>query len=214
MLKTLTGLVPYNSESSPIPFGGGESYLEIVRPGAFDDSLRSRHDVLARVEHDSRLLLGRVANRTLKLWSDTAGLHYEITLPATQVGADCRELVEAGTLFQSSFAFWLEDPERDQRWSVRPDGTMIRELLRVRLHDVSPVCEGAYPSAAVSMREDDGDPDETVAELNARRREPAVSPDILKLRLAMDAPTETELAAVRQTDPNAINKARLRLAMS
>src|SRR5688572_21978269 len=50
----------FNMLSWPLPLSAGKSYREIVRPGAFAESLRSAVDVLARFEHSE--ILGRTGN--------------------------------------------------------------------------------------------------------------------------------------------------------
>ena len=64
---TITGLAAvFNSLSEDL---GG--WREIILPGAFTRALRERQDVVAIVNHDANLLLGRVANGSLVLAQDT-----------------------------------------------------------------------------------------------------------------------------------------------
>jgi HK97 family phage prohead protease len=126
--------------------------VEIIRAGAFDRSLRSGVDVMARAEHDSRLILGRTSSGTLRLSTDAKGLRYEVDLPDTQAGRDVAALVRRGDMKASSFAFRLPEPRKTrQRWSHK-DGIPLRELLDVDLVDVAPTVDPAYQATSVSAR--------------------------------------------------------------
>lgn len=137
----------FNSRSDELSLDGGRVFREIVKPGAFAESLLSNYDVLARFEHSQ--ILGRTSNGTLRLFEDARGLRYEVDLPDTTVGRDTAVLVRRGDIHSSSFSF-----------SVRPGGdtwrrdgaTLIRELRRVKLLDVSPVAKAAYPATDVALR--------------------------------------------------------------
>lgn len=146
--KTLKGKIPYSSKSRNLGF------YEILAPGCFGESLRAggfEGDVLARYEHDSRMLLGRRSAGTLRLQDSPGALNYECDLPATSCGADVAHLAERGDLKNSSFCFIVEDYERDEKWDVTPDGQLIRTILRAELMEVSPVADPAYPEATVSV---------------------------------------------------------------
>jgi HK97 family phage prohead protease len=126
-------------------------FVEEIAPGAFDESLRGNVDVLARGEHDSRMLLGRRSNGTLRLSIDNVGLRYEVDPPDTTAARDLMTLVERGDVKQSSFAFFIENRE-DEAWSVTAEGTPLRTLKRVALVDVAPVAQPAYLQTTVSAR--------------------------------------------------------------
>jgi len=145
-MATIHGRIPYNSESHDL---GG--FVEVLRPGCIDASLALGDDVVARVEHDSRLLLGRTSSGTLRITSDSDGFGYSCELPDTVVGRDTYELCRRGDIVGTSFAFYVEKPE-DEDWIVRADGTLVRYILRMRLKDCSPCSEQAYPAARVSTK--------------------------------------------------------------
>lgn len=137
----------YDSPSSDL---GG--FTEIIRPGAFDRAIKENQEVLARAEHDTRLLLGRRSNGTCRVTADAKGLLYEIDVPDTQAGRDLMTLVERGDIRGSSFAFSIPNPETDQRWSRTAEGGPLRELLDLNIHDVAPTADPAYPTTTVSAR--------------------------------------------------------------
>src|SRR5262245_48545104 len=97
----------FNSLSEPLPMKrddpAGRSFREIIRPGAFAESLASNRDVLARFEHTT--ILGRTGNGTLRLSEDSRGLRYEIDPPDTTYARDVIELIRRRDVPYSSFAF-------------------------------------------------------------------------------------------------------------
>jgi len=146
--KTLVGYAAlYDSPSADL---GG--FTEVIRAGAFDRAIREDQEVLARAEHDTRLLLGRRSNGTCRVTADSKGLRYEVDVPDTQAGRDLMTLVERGDIRGSSFAFSIPNPEKDQRWSKTAAGGPLRELLDLDIHDVAPTADPAYPTTTVSAR--------------------------------------------------------------
>lgn len=122
---------------------------ERIMPGAFTDSIAS-DDVRALFNHDSIYVLGRNTSGTLKLWEDERGLAFEITPPDTQL---IRDLVIApiqrGDISQMSFGFqvlkqtWTEAEGKDKD---------KRDILNVKLWEISPVTFPAFTQTDVSMR--------------------------------------------------------------
>lgn len=124
-----------------------DNVYERIAPGAFDESLTSKRDVVALYNHDQNQILGRVSNGRLSLRADSKGLHYEIDPTDTSYARDLRANIEAGNVKGSSFAFqaeevdWLEDGKND-----------IRFIKKARLFDISPVTDPAYSSSKVGIR--------------------------------------------------------------
>jgi HK97 family phage prohead protease len=151
--QVITGYAAvYNRFSLPLR-EGGSAFREIIRPGAFDKILnrqRGRQDVVALLNHDSNLILGRTSSGTLELSSDEKGLRYTVTPPDTQVGRDTLELVRRRDLRGSSFAFAV-DESKGANWSSDEQGA-IREIREVSLlADVSVVLTPAYPASSVAV---------------------------------------------------------------
>jgi len=132
----------YNRASEDL---GG--FIEYVRPGAFDRSLKSKPDVRALINHDSTLILGRTLSGTLLLESDATGLKITIDPPDTQYAQDLLAVMARGDVSQMSFAFTstLDD------WAM-VDGQRTRSLLDLDLVDVSVVTYPAYPDTSVAAR--------------------------------------------------------------
>lgn len=143
----------FNSPSELMPVKrddpGGRQFREIVRPGAFAESLVNKRAIFALFQHDSTAVLGSTQNGTLRLSEDNRGLRYEITPPNTTVGRDTVELIRRGDIRASSFGFRV----RSGGQSLKRDGEQfVRELRSLELLDVSPVTVGAYGAASVSLR--------------------------------------------------------------
>jgi len=129
-------------------FNRGDPFVEVIRAGAFARSLRE-NDVRALYNHDTNHVLGRTKSGTLRLSEDSIGLRFELDLPDTGAGRDVREMVARGDIDGCSFGFNVVEDEV----SVRDDGTTLRTLVEVDLHEVSPaVAWPAYESSEVALR--------------------------------------------------------------
>ena len=126
-------------------------FREIIRPGAFEETLASNPDVSCRIQHEGGLTtVGRTTNGTLSLGVDDIGLWYDATVPDTQAGRDIIELVSKGYINKSSFAFTLREAGELWNYEAAP---WIRELLSLDLWDVAPVDGPAYESTSIGVRE-------------------------------------------------------------
>lgn len=127
------------------PLGG---FVEQVAPSAFNKALKDGGDVMALFNHRMDHLLGRTSSGTLVLEVDERGLRYSVDLPDTQLGRDLGVLLERRDITGSSFTFGAI---RDS-WDELEDGTPLRTLEEVRIFDVGPVSEPAYPDATAALR--------------------------------------------------------------
>jgi uncharacterized protein len=127
------------------------SFNEVIQRGAFSRSLADGDEVVALVDHNSSLLLGRRSAGTLNLQEDSKGLKFSCELPDTTTARDCYANLKAGNLKECSFGFYIDGPDGES-WSQLPDGTMLRTLVSVRLFDVSVVCFPAYDKTSASAR--------------------------------------------------------------
>lgn len=118
-------------------------YEETVRSGAFSRTI-AEQDVRLYVNHDGMALARSSVNLTLA--EDDHGLAYSADLdPTVTVVSDLTKLMRAGIMRESSFAF---QPIR-QKWNA--DYTK-RDLLEVKLYDVSVVSLPANPAASAGVR--------------------------------------------------------------
>lgn len=143
----------FNSPSEEMPVSAGDpngrKFREIVRPGAFAESLAGQRVVFALFQHNQAAVLGTTQNGTLRLREDSRGLRYEVTPPDTSFGRDVVELIRRGDVRGSSFGFKV----RANGQTLKKDGgQIIRELRSLDLLDVSPVTIGAYAAASVNLR--------------------------------------------------------------
>lgn len=120
-------------------------FTETIAPGAFRASLGGR-DILALVDHNPSLVLGRTRSGALRLCEDSRGLVFSLDLPETSAARDVLALAERGDLGGMSFGF--DVPAGGDEW--RGDK---RTLRNVNLHEISVVQSWpAYPETIVMAR--------------------------------------------------------------
>lgn len=142
--RTIRGYAAvFDSMSQPL-FG----FREVIRKGAFKKTVRES-DIRALWNHDPNFVLGRKSARTLRLEEDEKGLLTRIFPPSTTWASDLMTSIERGDVSQMSFGFQMVK----ERWmEAGNDGLPVRELLEVRLFDVSPVTFPAYQQTEVHVR--------------------------------------------------------------
>jgi HK97 family phage prohead protease len=123
-------------------------FREIIRKGTFKKTLKEA-DIHALKNHDMNLVLGRNKAGTLRLRETKEGLQVEIDPPNTTYANDLAESVDRGDITQMSFMF---RKIRDN-WVEEEGELPLRELLEVKLYDVSIVTKPAYPDTSVALRE-------------------------------------------------------------
>jgi HK97 family phage prohead protease len=122
------------------------NFTEVIAPGAFTQSLSSKRDILALVDHDATRVLARTRSGNLKLIEDPKGLQFDLSLPETQAGKDVLALAERGDLGGMNFAFTVS--KDGERWTGNR-----RELRSVNLVEISIVSAWpAYPDTVVVAR--------------------------------------------------------------
>ncbi|MFI5973518.1 HK97 family phage prohead protease [Streptomyces sp. NPDC051452] len=133
---------------SPYEVYGGPPYgwTEVVDRKAFDTTLAARADTHLLINH-AGMPLARTKSGTLKLATDTTGLHVEAGLDPSD--PDVQSLVpkmKRGDMDEMSFGFRVKDDE----WS---EDYTERRLLEVSLHkgDVSVVNWGANPATSAQL---------------------------------------------------------------
>ena len=125
-------------------------YREVVLPGAFSRSLDRRDDTICTWNHNPSELLGRIRSGTLQLWEDEKGLRFVVQPPDTTAARNVIALMRRGDVRGASFGFVVDGPN-GQRWTHRGE-SRLRQLVTVRLIDVSVVTTPAYPDAESSLR--------------------------------------------------------------
>ena len=143
---TIKGVAaPFNSKS--VGLGG---FVEIIKPGAFKQTLTDNPDVLLLRQHDAGALLARTTSGTLTLRESSKGLEFTANLSAkSTIASDTIDALQRGDLDACSFGFNV-GPEGDDWANV--DGQLVRTLLEVELHEISVVSFPAYKASSVSLR--------------------------------------------------------------
>ena len=137
--------IVFNVLSEPI-FG---LFKERVMPEALEKTLKE-DDQLCLWGHDSMYVLGRKSANTLDLRVDDKGLYFEVTPPNTNWARDLVESVHRGDINKMSFGFkvfderWIQDKE-----TIKEHGMPIREILGIKLYEISIVSFPAYSQSSV-----------------------------------------------------------------
>jgi uncharacterized protein len=119
---------------------------EVVRRGAFTETLRENPDILALLDHDMTRVLGRTKANSLRLAETERGLAFEIDLPGTSWANDALELVRSNTAGGMSFGFKVR--AAGERWEK-----MLRELRSLDLVEISVVSSfPVYDGTSISAR--------------------------------------------------------------
>jgi len=201
-----------------------DDIYEVVRSGAFSKTIQEA-DVRALKNHNPDYILGRNKAGTLRLNQDDQGLAYEIDVdPNVSYANDLHSSIMRGDITQSSYAFLPVQ----QRWIDREDGTTLRELLEVKLFDVSPVTypafEGADAQARSALTAAGIDPDGLARLCLAHQRGTPLTPaDRAMLKAAIEAfsvmlptsePAESHSESIAADGAGALRARRARLALA
>lgn len=143
-MKTITGYaVVWGAISTPL---GG--FVEVIRKGAFTQTIRAG-DPRALWNHNADFPLGRKSSGTLTLEEDAKGLKVTITPPDTSYARDLIASIERRDVSGMSFGFVVV---KDAWLRAGPDGLPLREVLEVKLLEISPCTMPAYPQTEVYVR--------------------------------------------------------------
>lgn len=127
---------------------------EVVKPGAFRNTLKEGADVRALVDHDPSRIIGRSKDGgktgTLRMKEDKVGLHVEIDVADTQAGRDIMESVRRGDVDGMSFGFFVR--EDGDKVIEEKSGRLLRELRDLDVWDVSAVTYPAYEQTDLAER--------------------------------------------------------------
>ncbi|WP_211750352.1 HK97 family phage prohead protease [Paenibacillus sp. Marseille-Q4541] len=149
--RTITGAIKYDTDSQEMRDYYGDTFVEQISAGAFQESLESR-GVVGLWSHDTSQVLGNTRSGTLRVFSDDKELRFELDLPNTTIGNDVYETIKRGDVDGVSFGMRVTK----DKWSSenRENGGKLykRSILNAELFEISPVAFPAYPSNEVSAR--------------------------------------------------------------
>lgn len=149
--KGLSGYAAkFNEESVPLRDWWGDTFVEVISPGAFTKSLET-NTVKALYNHNSDYVLGSTKSGTLTVGEDDIGLRFDLDLPNTQIANDLYEGVKRGDIDGVSFGFRV----KEDKWSeVKLDDgyKTIRTLREIELIEISPTPFPAYEQTEVDCR--------------------------------------------------------------
>ena len=126
--------------------GGDAPFREKVCKGAFAETIE-KDDIRCLFNHDPNYVLGRNRAKTLELEEDDKGLKVKIKPPKSQWAKDLLQSVKRGDITNMSFGFAVEL----DKWSFE-EPCDVRELLKVKLFDVSLVTYPAYSQTICDVR--------------------------------------------------------------
>ena len=136
-------------EKLSVPLWG---FREKIRKGAFTKSLeeaaKNKRSIKALWNHNSDMPLGNTKKDTLKLEEDDKGLRFELELPDNSWGRDAEVSIRRGDTDGVSFGF---ETEKDE-WDRSDEKNVIRTLVQVGLHEISPTPYAAYPQTSLGVR--------------------------------------------------------------
>ena len=142
-------------EDAPIITGhaaifNSEAHNEVIRKGAFTKTLKESENIRALDNHDSGKPLASTGNDTLALEEDKTGLAFEMKPDTkTSMGRDAVQNIRSGLITGMSFGF---ETIQDKVTKRSDDGDYLRELLEVRLFEVSPVTFPWYEDTDVTVK--------------------------------------------------------------
>ena len=139
--REIEGFIPYLSYSEDMGF------RERIMPGAFSKSLAESKDIRCLYSHEDGNLLARTRNNSLVFTDGEDGLRFRFEAPETTLGNDVLSMVRTGLLSGCSFGFSVITDD----WHL-VNGQEVRDLVEVRLYEVSIVGTPAYSQSTVSMR--------------------------------------------------------------
>ena len=123
----------------------GETFREVIKPGAFTRALVENTGIYACVEHDpARTFATR--DTGLLMQQDARGLFASVYLPETPVGNQVLADVKDGKYRGASFKFFTWEE------AVRPGSPKTVEVIAADLREVCLTASPVYSTTVVSVR--------------------------------------------------------------
>lgn len=149
--RKIAGWSPvFDSESKDL---GG--FTEITLRSAVTQTV-AQDRIYGTYNHDMEWPTADTKSGTLVLNVGERAVEWEMDVVRSSRGDDMLQMVEAGIVDTSSFGF-RKAPSKDDvgdRWQTHPtrgDGFQLRTLTRIRIRDIGPVVNEAYPASTAHM---------------------------------------------------------------
>ncbi len=147
--RTLEGYAAVFNSPTRIAAVGGD-FDEVISPGAFTRSIRSRKPVL-QFEHGRDPRIGAAPIGAIEdLSEDSTGLHVRARLFDHPDIERVRQGIAARAITGMSFRFQVTDG--GDRWERRSGGVDLRTVGDADVHELGPVVFPAYDTTTVSVR--------------------------------------------------------------
>lgn len=147
----------------------GDSFIEVIEPGAFDSCDLS--DVALLVNHDNQSLpLARTQSGTMTVWIDKIGLAFKAKLDVSNNPAAkmLYSSVARGDVKGMSFAFIVEQDD----WQNLDSDLPTRHIRKIKkIYELSAATFPAYEGTDVNARAAKRTADEDAAELQSLKKE-------------------------------------------
>lgn len=151
-VRTITGAIKYDSDSQVMTDWYGDSFVEVIAPGAFSEFMRDNNTISLWC-HRTDQILGNTKSGTLRLFDSPSELRFELDLPNSSWGNDAFESIQRGDVDGVSFGFNVK-PNGDKWSKSEIDGKPLyrRTVLNATLPEISMTPFAAYPENEVSVR--------------------------------------------------------------
>lgn len=138
--------IVYNTETEIMP-----GVFEVIRPGAFSQSLNKFNEIKCFINHDSSQILSTTkSSPSLELTDNEESLDFRSPIPPTTYGKDLTINVKRGNISGASFSFMINDG--GDKYTIDEDGIFHREIISAEIYEIGPVTNPAYHQTSVALR--------------------------------------------------------------
>jgi HK97 family phage prohead protease len=146
----LTGYVNVTEKMSrPVVTSKGQKVIELIEPRAFEKALEKIENVPMTKDHNPDIVLAETRDKTLELYEDAIGLHYDATITDEQTIVEAR----AGKLKGLSFGMKNITDKIEERADTLP----LRRVSAFDLDHITLVVnkKPVYAATSIEMRADE-----------------------------------------------------------
>jgi HK97 family phage prohead protease len=152
--RTVKGYAALYNTRTKIRSKYGDEFYEEIAPGAFDSAIK-RSDIKMCWNHNIDIVLGRYrrsASDTLKIYTDSKGLAFELTMPESRQYE--LESVKRTDVDECSFMFDLPTDGLGEVISKASDGLAVRTITDFNnVYELSMVPFPAYKGTSATVSE-------------------------------------------------------------